>query len=299
MRQPHPLPITPDHRAGDAFRTPWTAMFAAVLAATCGVATAGPAEATLPHLKEPGQAAFRQFATAEPHRAFAIAPGGAWSWASGAPTRELAEQSVLEACRAKTQQTCVLYAVDEETVFDAAAWPTLWGPYKSRAEALRAAVGTRRGERFPDLALRAEAGGTLALSAWRGRLVVLHFWGSWCGPCRQEMPELQALRDSLKDRTDVAFVPVQVRESADTARRWLKQQSLRLPLFDSGATGEADAALRLADGTRLRDREVSAQFPTTYVLDRHGLVLFSHVGAVPRWQEYAAFIRDAAAKSGR
>lgn len=258
-----------------------------------------PDAAAVPHLKAPGQEAFRQFAASETHRAFAIAPGGAWSWTSGVPTRELAESGVLETCQGKTSQRCVLYAVDDELVFDAKAWQTLWGPYTSRTEARRAAVGIRRGERFPDLALRDEKGKATSLAAFRGKLTLLHFWGSWCAPCRHEMPDLQALRDSLRDRGDIAFVPVQVREPIAVSRRWARQQGVRLPLFDSGSRGEDQANVVLADGSRIQDREVSAQFPTTYVLDRHGLVLFSHVGAVPRWGEYAAFIRDAAARSGR
>ena len=271
----------------------------ALLAAAPGLAADLREAEPVPHVKEAGQEAYRRFFSSEPHRAFVIAPGGAWSWAAQAPTREAAEEGALQACREKTAQKCVLYAVDDERVFDAQAWPTLWGPYKTAAEARQASVGNKPGERFPDLTFKSADRKAQTLAPLRGKVVLLHFWGSWCGPCRHELPDVQALRDSLKDRRDIAFVLLQAREPYAVSRQWAKQQNLDLPLFDSGSGGEADAEFTLADGSRVKDRVVAAQFPTTYILDKRGVVLFSHIGAVPHWREYAAFLRDAAAKSGK
>jgi thiol-disulfide isomerase/thioredoxin len=261
---------------------------------------ADPAAAqVVPHVKDSGQQAYGRFFSSETHRAFAIAPGGAWSWTAEAPSRDIAEQGALQACREKTPQKCVLYAVDDENVFDAQTWPTLWGPYKSADQARQAATGTKPGERLPELAFKSADGKAVKLSALRGKIVVLHFWGSWCTPCRHEMPDLQALRDALKDKPDIAFVLLQAREAFPVSRQWAKEHGVALPLFDSGSRGVDDTDFTLADGSRIADRTLSAQFPTTFVLDQRGLVLFSHFGAVPRWSEYADFLRDAAAKSGR
>lgn len=271
----------------------------ACLLGTCFQARGGVGDASPPHVEDKGRYDYSLFAASTAHRAFAIAPGGGWGWKADADSREQAAEAALAACQRHTAQRCVLYAVDDDVVFDAKAWPTLWGPYKLRDEAGRAATGRGRGERFPDLRFRDVTGRTMDLSSLRGRVVVLHFWGSWCGPCRKEMPELQALGESLKDRGDVSFVLLQVRETFDVARRWVAQQGIRLPLFDSGSRGESDDAFTLADGATLKDRDIAGRFPTTYVLDKHGVVLFAHVGPVARWSEYAAFLRDAAVKSGR
>lgn len=275
----------------------------AACAACLWVASSGADDAslrvTVPHLKAAGQEDYRRFAASEPHRAFAIAPGGAWAWVADAHSGEDALAAALGSCRRNTRQKCVPYAVDDRIVFDAAAWPTLWGPYKGREEARRGAVGTVPGNRFHHLAFKDAAGVRKSLGDFAGRVVVLHFWGSWCGPCRHEMPDLQALRASLRDRSDIVFVLLQAREPFETARRWAAEQKLNLPLYDSGSGGESDAFLRLAGGGRIEDREIAAQFPTTYVIDKHGVVLFSHVGPVPRWAEYADFLRDAANRSGR
>ncbi|MCX8087497.1 MAG: redoxin family protein [Rhodocyclaceae bacterium] len=248
----------------------------------------------MPHLDERGSQGYREFLASPPHRAFAIAPGGAWAWQSGLPSAELAERAALEACRELAQSRCVLYAVDDEVVFDAKTWPTLWGPYATAEAAAKAPVGTRRGERFPDLVLQDEQGRSQRLSAWRGQVVVLHFWGSWCPPCRRELPDLARLVKALHKERGIRFAFVPVREPFATARAWLRAERLDLPLYAGG-----EKEFTLADGSRLADRRIAGKFPTTYVLDKHGLVVFSHIGDASRWEEYAPFLRDVAARSGR
>jgi thiol-disulfide isomerase/thioredoxin len=249
--------------------------------------------ASAPHLDARGQAAYRDFLAATAPRAFAIAPGGAHAWAAEAVSEEAAEEQALEACRRHSEQTCVLFAVNEQRVLDARRWPGLWGPYPDAAASVRAPVGMKRGMRFPDLALTDAAGKKVRLSDLGGRVRVLHFWGSWCPHCRQEMPGLQRLAKQLRQEK-IAFVLVQVREDAASARAWLRREAISLPLFDSGARGARDVALPLAGGGTLADREIARAFPSTYILGRHGVVLFSHTGPIPDWSQYADFLKHAA-----
>lgn len=265
-----------------------------IMAAMAAGAHAGP-----PQLGRVGQAEYREFLAAPDHRAFAIAPGGAWGWAAEKGGRDDAEAEALARCQANTKQKCVTYAIDGRTAFDAAGWPKLWRPYLTAGEAQRAPIGRGLGQRFPDLAFATAAGRKGSVRGLRGKVAILHFWGSWCGPCRREMPDLQRLYERIRKRSDVALVLLQVREGFEVSRRWAAGQGLRLPLFDSGSGGEADDRFRLADGGMLADRDIASIFPTTYVLDKHGVVLFSHVGPMDRWPEYEAFIRDAASHSGR
>ena len=257
------------------------------------------AATVLPHLNAAGQADYRAYLDAREHRAFAIAPGGAWGWKAEAGAREEAEEAALAACQANTRQKCVLYGVVGKPVFDARKWTELWGPYADAAAARQAPVGRQVGQRFHDLAYADADGRRHTVSGLRGKVVVLHFWGSWCGPCRREMPELQRLYASLKDRRDIAFALLQVREKFAVSQQWAQTQALRLPLYDSGSTGDTDAALRLADGGKLGDREIAASFPSTYVLDKRGIVVFSHAGPVHDWSQYRDFLLDAVLRSGR
>ena len=268
-------------------------------AACAGAAPTLGDAAAVPHLTETGRDDYGQFLNGPMHRAFAIAPGGAWAWSSGKPSGEAAATAALEACRALQPQSCALYAVDDRVVLDAKAWPRLWGPYASAAEAGRKPLGTRRGERFPSLAFFDAGGRKLTVAGLRGKVAVLHLWGSWCGPCRREMPELEKLRDSLHGVDGISFTLLQVREKFDIAAQWAAAQKINLPLFDSGSTGEGDTSLLLAEGGKVGDREIAMVFPTTYVLDKHGVVLFAHVGPVRDWSQYREFLLDAARRSGR
>lgn len=253
----------------------------------------------IPHLDRSGKEAYRDFLAADRHRAFAIAPGGAWTWNGGASSSAAVAEDTLQTCEFDNGQRCTLYALDDKVVFDPADWAGLWGPYAVRAQAEKAAVGLQRGERFYDLSFKDPAGRATKLSELRGKVVVLHFWGSWCPPCRREMPELQRLHQALSGTRDIRMVLLQVREDADTARKWARQQRLRLPLYDSGARQKARDTLPLADGKSIHDRHIAEVFPTTYILDKHGLVVYSHIGPLSRWPEYLPLLRDVAARSGK
>jgi len=261
---------------------------------------AAPALSQLPPgLTTTGIEAYRAYEKAPGQRAFAIAPGGAWGWQGGADSPDLAEDQAISACRTSTRQKCVLYARNEQVVFNATAWPGLWGPYANATMAAKAPGGIEPGQRMADIGFHDAQGKSASLSALKGKVVLLHFWGSWCPPCRKEMPELAGLYKRLGDRRDIVFVLLQVREPLATARRWAQSQQLDLPIADSGSRGESDTNLHLANDTLLPDREIARSFPTSYVLDKHGLVIFSHVGPVHDWPQYEAFLRDAARNSGK
>jgi thiol-disulfide isomerase/thioredoxin len=268
-----------------------------LLAGIAGPCIAAPAMP--PQLSPADQAEYRAYLEAPDHRAFAIAPGGAWGWVSAEAAAATAEQKALAACQAQTRQRCVSYAVDARTVFDAKAWTHLWGPYATAQQARRAAVGSEPGQRFVDLAFTDAKGSHRSISTLKGKVAVVHFWGAWCPPCRKEMPDLQALHTALADRKDIVFILLQTREKFGVSRAWAEKQGVVLPLYDSGSMGEDDAKFRLAGTGTINDREIASRFPTTYVLDKNGLIVFSHVGPVFDWLQYQPFLRDAADRSGK
>lgn len=253
----------------------------------------------VPHLDAQGKAGYRQFLATPSPRAFAIAPGGAWGWSTEATTTAMAEQEALTNCQANTQQRCQVYARDHEIVLGTAEWIRSWGPYKTAAAAAKAATGTRLGERFPDLAFADAQGRPVKLSSLRGKVVVLHFWGSWCPPCQREIPDLARLVEDAKQARDIRFVFLQVREDFDTSRAWASKTARNLPLYDSGMKRGSDTTFKLANGTRVADRAIAMAFPTTYVIDKHGIVLFANVGPVGCWEQMIPFLRDAASRSGK
>lgn len=272
---------------------------AVALALSCGLvfaplALAQQSEKDLPPLDDTGRAGYREFLDGDIHRAFALAPGGAWAWVSGMPDPEVAESEAIRGCAGYTEQRCLIYAVDEQVVFDRTAWAGSWGPYAGIADAAARPVGTARGKRFPDLAVTDPQGRTLTVGDLRGRIVLLHFWGSWCAPCQVEFPELQGLYNSLRDEPAIAFVLVQAREPKSRSERWAGRHGFAMPFHDSGARGPADTSFALSDGGRIEDRLLAPLFPATYVLDSQGLVLFYSLGPLSGWQAYEPLLRHAA-----
>lgn len=253
----------------------------------------------VPHLNKQGKDSYRAFLATDKHRAFAIAPGGTWGWKGAESSTESAAEEALLACQIETEQKCVLYATNDAVVFDNQAWAKSWQPYTDSTAAKRAPIGIARGDRFYDLRFKDTSGKALRLSELRGKVVLLHFWGSWCPPCQRELPELLKLQQSLSKSSDIKMELLQVREDFATSRKAIARQRLNLQLHDSGAKDSKDDTLTLADGAKLKDRDIAAVFPTTYVLDKHGIVLFSHNGPVQDWLGYLPLLKDAAARSGK
>ncbi len=280
----------------------WLAAGAAVLAIPAMTIAADLFDAgAIPHVGTQARDSYYQlFLNAAGHRAFAIAPGGAWAWTSGQDSAETAEQSALVECGKRTRQRCVPYAVDDRVTFSRQQWSRLWGPYASAAQAAGAKVGTAVGQRFPNLEFTNPQGETHSVARLRGKLALLHFWGSWCPPCARELPSLYGFYRILRERlpADVAVVLLQMREPIEQARDWLTQQGIEtLPLFDSGSRGTQDHSLTAAGNTKLPDRDIARVFPSSYVIDRNGVVIFSQRGPITDWTEYLAFFEDAARRT--
>ena len=119
---------------------------------------------------------------------------------------------------------------------------------------------------FPDVHGRPQA-----LSQWRGQVVVLNFWASWCAPCREEMPDFDALRAQYR-ANGVEFVGIAV-DGAQNVERFLERQPVGYPiLVGEGAAHALARQLGNPDGA----------LPYTIVLDRNGEIAFRHLGRLPR-----------------
>ena len=117
-----------------------------------------------------------------------------------------------------------------------------------------------------ELPLLAAGSGSLSLASLRGDVVVLNFWASWCVPCREEMPGLQATSERY-DRDGVRFVGVNALDDRASAITFAKDLGVTYPsVFDPGGT--------LSDDYRL------IGFPATFVIDRDGVMRVAFHGFV-------------------
>ncbi|HEX6548095.1 MAG TPA: TlpA disulfide reductase family protein, partial [Candidatus Dormibacteraeota bacterium] len=98
-----------------------------------------------------------------------------------------------------------------------------WGMTHPRTASTSALIGRPA----PELVLRAFDGSTVSLVALRGRPVVVNFWASWCVPCRQENPSLQA---AARAHSEVAFLGVDFQDSEAAARAYAAQAGGAYPV---------------------------------------------------------------------
>ena len=116
----------------------------------------------------------------------------------------------------------------------------------------------------PDFTLRSMDGPNLRLAEQRGQVVMVNFWATWCGPCRQEMPHLNKLYDKYRD-SGFVLLGVNIDDNAGKATDLATKLGLKFPvLLDTDKT-----VSRLYDmGT----------MPATVVIDRAGKVRYLHRG---------------------
>jgi thiol-disulfide isomerase/thioredoxin len=111
-------------------------------------------------------------------------------------------------------------------------------------------------------------GGTFDLADLRGDVVVLNVWGSWCGPCRKEAPELQAVSDALKT-DDVKFIGLNTRDKPEPAQAFIDRFKITYP-----TVLDPDGKLQLA----FSDTLPPAAIPSTLIIDREGRVAARIIG---------------------
>ena len=81
-------------------------------------------------------------------------------------------------------------------------------------------------------------GQALTEKAFRGKVTVVDFWATWCGPCVQELPELARFAASLKDRKDVAFLSFSVDDEKEAVEAFFRDRKDRFPVYLAGSIAD-------------------------------------------------------------
>jgi thiol-disulfide isomerase/thioredoxin len=121
------------------------------------------------------------------------------------------------------------------------------------------------GRRFPALTLTNFDGSRETMESYRGRLVILNVWATWCAPCRQEMPALERLHRKL-DPARFAVIGLSVDSEGDIAQEFLRERGISFKSYL-----DADAAL----ARRLLEIRV---YPDTFIIAPDGVLLRRIVG---------------------
>ena len=131
----------------------------------------------------------------------------------------------------------------------------------------------------PEFTLQSRDGEQVSLASLKGKVVMVNFWATWCVPCRQEMPHLQALYERYNSLGFELLAVNVEKDNADGARKWLEETPVTFPvLFDPNN-----------QVTKLYKVQT---MPSTVLVARDGTMRFIHHGYKPGYEgEYQTQVR--------
>jgi cytochrome c biogenesis protein CcmG/thiol:disulfide interchange protein DsbE len=121
----------------------------------------------------------------------------------------------------------------------------------------------------PEFTLKDGEGRDISLSDFRGKVVLLNFWATWCGPCKIEMPWFVEFQRKYKDQGFTVVAVSLDEEGWDVVRPFVEEYKLNFPiLLGSDETAELFGGI--------------AALPTTFVIDKEGRIFNTHMGLVSK-----------------
>ena len=112
-------------------------------------------------------------------------------------------------------------------------------------------------------------GKNMSLAEWKGKVIVLNFWATWCSPCRTEIPYFEAAQKKYASR-GVVFIGAAIEDDADSVRDFAKANGISYPVLIAGS--DNGIALLQSLGNKV------AGLPFTMVLDRQGKIVAVKLG---------------------
>jgi len=109
-------------------------------------------------------------------------------------------------------------------------------------------------------------GGNVSLSSYRGKVVILNFWATWCPPCRTEMPSMETLYQRFSAQ-GLEILAVDIGENVSTVQQFIRNSGYSFPVL-------------LDSSNRVSSVYGIEAIPTTYIIDREGKIIGRIVGSI-------------------
>lgn len=126
-------------------------------------------------------------------------------------------------------------------------------------------VGINKGNRAPDFTLNSLAGTPVSLSSLSGKIVLINFWATWCGPCVAEMPYLQAIKNSWSGTLPLEILAINVQESAGIVQPYIQSQGYTFNV--------------LLDPGNVKGTYGVSNLPTSFFINTQGIIKEIKVGS--------------------
>ena len=128
----------------------------------------------------------------------------------------------------------------------------------------------------PEFTLATTDGDLVSLSDLKGKVILLNFWGTWCGPCRIELPDFIKLYDKYhKDGLEIVGITIRRGESIEDVARFQDQWGLNYLLLNDINGNEVSKVTM--DYSRAIGQMISG-IPTTLIIDREGFIVNGFIG---------------------
>lgn len=119
-------------------------------------------------------------------------------------------------------------------------------------------------------------GTNIKLGDYRGKVIVVNFWATWCGPCREELPLLEKTMNKYKDDGDVVFLAVSADEDREGVEPFIKTNKIKLPVVYANYLDEHYGVTSI---------------PTTMIFDRTGQIVYRQAG-FSRAEDFTAVLSE-------
>ena len=121
----------------------------------------------------------------------------------------------------------------------------------------------------PDFALTSTSGKKINLSDYKGKIVILDFWATWCGPCRRGVPDLVDIQKEFKDKVVVIGISLDDQRTMGDIMPFMKEYGINYPIVYGTSKVVMDYG------------NIEA-IPTSFVIDKNGFIVDQNIGLVPK-----------------
>jgi thiol-disulfide isomerase/thioredoxin len=122
-----------------------------------------------------------------------------------------------------------------------------------------------------DFTLQDLEGKPISLSDYKGKIVFIDFWATWCPPCRLSIPYVEKLYEQYKDNEDFVVLGINLQEDKETITKFMKKQKMNYPIL-------------LSDKKVISNYKI-ASIPKFFLIDRNGEIYNKYVGFAPGVEE--------------
>jgi len=125
------------------------------------------------------------------------------------------------------------------------------------------------GDKAPDFSLKSVDGKTIKLSDYKGKVVIIDFWATWCGPCRRGIPDLVSIQKEFKNDLVIIGISLDAEKTIKDVPGFVKSYDINYPIV------YGDEKVVMAYGG-------IQSIPTAFVIDKKGNVVDRHIGLVSK-----------------